>query len=99
MIDKARVEKLLAHAMSPDAEDADGMWIQIDEAIALLTGYLAMRGVVEALAERDPYGEFEDTCGRLCQWCYESEQVDHAEDCEWAKARALIGPPGERTEE
>lgn len=99
MIDKARILQLLSDARWATS-NAHPEWRrkQAAEQARILEDNLAMRGIVEALAERDPYGEFEDACPRLCQWCYEAEEAGHAPDCEWANARALVGPASERTE-
>jgi len=87
MISRARIELQLKYAKEEAQEhggEAHRMGIQV------MTDYVALLTIVEALAESDPYVEFEPG-GMLCQWCHESDQVEHAESCEWRQARDLVG--------
>lgn len=100
MIDKARVENLYHEAQRTSGVDAE-LVLDIDtEALPILTDYLALREIVEALAACNPIAS-SDT-GAWCVFCesfsWDFDGVVH-DQCPWAAAVALVGSAsGARTE-
>lgn len=106
MIDQMRVEDLLHEAQRASGIDAELMLDVDTEALPLLTDYLALRGIVEALAASKPFGWDAARNIEYCEFC--GVEVDgttgitgllttpfaHQTKCPYACAVALVGPAG-----
>ena len=96
MIDRARIEHLLSYVER--AAQSDDLMVHFfnKEAHDVLTDYLALRDIVEALAANDPTGQDwqgADTCP-LCDEYRggdEGERRPHGEDCPRRLAVELMG--------
>jgi len=101
MIDRARVERMLTNAQREN-QGVLAMAMTPQEQVTLLTQHLALLTIVEALEKRR-MARHEIRDGQsiiVCDFCYRYSpigwvEIEHAESCEWRRARELLGRAGE----
>lgn len=100
MIDTARVKEIKTN-LENTTDPIDDVFMLLDgsEGLDLLTDYLALREIVDALAASPyqlPHGVYCPDCHRAVTGTLDDPLDAHTPECPRRRARALIGPASER---